>query len=112
MNILKEREKTHGEYSEVARVSQALKMALRNGPIEEVPAVVRESLELICMKMARVVCGDHNEPDHWTDICGYSTLILNHIKKVPSGKTNKETPDESIDPSVGDYWDYVPPAYR
>jgi hypothetical protein len=111
MNILKEREKTHGDYNEVARVSQALKLALRNGPIEEVPAVIRESLELICMKMARIVCGDHNEPDHYLDIKGYAQLALTKHIGIP-GKSNRETPDEPIDPSVGDYWDYVPPAYR
>ena len=93
MNILNERERTHGDYNEVARVSQALKSALRHGPIEEVPAVIRESLELICMKMARIVCGDHNEPDHYIDIKGYAQLALEkHV--TPGNPVNKETPDE------------------
>lgn len=110
MNLLNERERTHGDYSEVARVSQALKMALRNGPIEEVPAVIRESLELICMKMARIVCGDHNETDHYVDIIGYAKLALKKHVEAPGNPVNKETPDEPQDPSIGDDWDsyYIP----
>lgn len=104
MNLLNEREKTHGDYTEVARVSQALKSALRHGPIEEVPAVIRESLELICMKMARIVCGDHNEPDHYVDIKGYAELALKKHVGLPGNPVNKETPDEPSDDS--DY--YIP----
>lgn len=95
MNLLNEREKTHGDYSELAFVSQYLKLALSYGPIDELPAVHRESLEMICVKMARIVCGDHNEADHWTDLIGYSQLVLNHIKKdVPGSSTQQEPPDE------------------
>lgn len=109
MKILEQRERTHGDYYEVARVSQALKEALRFGPINEVPKLHRESLEMICTKMARIVCGDHNEPDHWTDISGYSQLVLNNIKKVPPGSSSIQEPDdEPMDPSIGDNWDYNP----
>lgn len=107
MNLLSEREKTHGDYNEVARVSQGLKYALRHGPIEEVPAVIRESLELICMKMARIVCGDHNERDHYLDIIGYAKLALQKHVESP-GSTINGTPDEPKDPSIGDDWDYNP----
>ena len=109
MNLLNEREKTHGDYSELAFVSQYLKLALSYGPIDQLPAVHRESLEMICVKMARIVCGDHNEPDHWRDIIGYAQLVLNHIKKVPPGSSSIQEPDdEPYDPSIGDDWDYDP----
>lgn len=109
MRLLNEREKTHGDYSELSRVSQALKMALRHGPIEEVPALHRESLEMICVKMARIVCGDHNEADHFQDIIGYAQLVLNHIKKdVPGSSTQQEPPDEEneCDFCGGDIYHY------
>lgn len=107
MNLLNEREKTHGDYNEVAHLSQMLKSALRSGPIAEVPAVIRESLELICMKMARIVCGDHNERDHYLDIIGYTKLALQKHVESP-GSTINGTPDEPKDPSIGDDWDYNP----
>lgn len=106
MNILKQREQTHGDYNEVARVSQALKSALRNGPIEEVPAVIRESLELICMKMARIVCGDHNEPDHYIDIKGYAQLALTKHVGVPPGSKSIQEPSDDPHDDNSDY--YIP----
>lgn len=50
---------------------------------------------MICVKMARIVCGDHYEPDHVIDIRGYAELVLKHIKQaVPSGSSlNEEPPD-------------------
>lgn len=97
MNLLNEREKTHGDYSELAFVSQYLKLALTYGPFEELPAVHRESLEMICVKMARIVCGDHNEVDHWNDIQGYAELVLKNIKAVPSGSSTQQEPRDDED---------------
>lgn len=109
MNILKQRENTHGYYGVTACIAQALKDSLCIGPLDELPPIHRESLDLICTKMARIVNGDHNEIDHWTDIIGYAQLVLNHIKKVPMGSSSIQEPDdEPFDPSVGDNWDYNP----
>lgn len=106
MKILDEREKTHGSFSEVSRVAQRLKDEVWSASI---PDLHQEALDMICTKMARVVCGDHNEIDHWRDIIGYATLVMNDITKkvVPSGESTKGTPDEK-DPSIGDDWDYDP----
>lgn len=106
MKILTQREKTHGDYTEVSRVSQRLKDEVWDSAL---PDLHQESLDMICVKMARIVCGDHNEIDHWTDIIGYAQLVLNNIKKVPPGSSSIQEPDdEPFDPSVGDNWDYNP----
>ena len=108
MNLLVEREKTHGDYADVSRVSQALKAALRLGPFDEIPAIHRESLEMICVKMARIVCGNHHEHDHAADIAGYANLIL-RTRNVPPGSSSIQEPDdEPTDASIGDDWDYDP----
>ena len=102
MDLLDERERTHGSFSFVASMSQSLKDVLRLGPYAELPDIHREALEMICVKIARIVCGDHNEPDHYRDICGYAELVLRHITRtVPSGSsTQEEPPDESdFDPN-------------
>ncbi len=104
MNLLNEREKTHGDYSLVAAVSQALKSALRLGPYDEVPAIHRESLEMICVKMARIVCGNHWERDHATDIAGYANLIIKTIA-VP-GSSSIQEPSDEPDDIDSDY--YIP----
>lgn len=114
MMLLNEREKTHGAFLEVSHTAQALKECLRSvdGSLDEdaykLPCVHSEAMEMICTKLARIVCGDHNEPDHWTDIKGYAELVLKHIKAVPPGSSTNGTPDEPKDPSIGDDWDYNP----
>lgn len=99
MKILTQREKTHGDYNEVARVSQRLKDEVWESSI---PDIHQESLDMICVKMARIVCGDHNEIDHWTDIIGYAQLVLRHIKKdVPGSSSIQEPDDEPLDEKPG-----------
>lgn len=95
MSILDEREKTHGDYKMVAKVSQHLKDALFIGPCEQLPETHRESLEMICVKMARIVCGDHNEIDHWRDIAGYAELIYKKELNASGSSTTEEPPDET-----------------
>jgi len=72
---LKERNQTHGAYTETALVSQILKATVRSGPSWLImnPSQ-RESVDMILHKIARVVCGNPNEPDHWVDIQGYAKL--------------------------------------
>jgi hypothetical protein len=35
----------------------------------------RESLEMNQHKVARILAGNPDEPDHWFDIAGYATLV-------------------------------------
>lgn len=82
---IEERNSTHGDYEVQATLSQALKTLLRrqtgwdNLSIEQ-----RETLDMLCVKMSRVLCGDPNEPDHWLDMMGYVKLVHNQLLK---GKT-------------------------
>jgi len=74
--LLLEREKTHGSYKDVAQLSQQLKMLFRKYGAAKTTIDVRqaESLEMIAVKLARILCGNANEPDHWRDIAGYAKL--------------------------------------
>ncbi len=73
--LLDTREKTHGDFSEVASVAQTLKYAFTASPNWQalVPAQ-KEALDLITTKLARILCGNPNEIDHWKDGAGYFTL--------------------------------------
>lgn len=79
MSLLDERAKTHGDYARVARLSQDLKTRIR---VEEhhLSHEQLESLEMICVKIARIVCGNPDEPDHWRDCIGYAELILRGLE--------------------------------
>lgn len=113
MSILKERQKTHGEYINVARIAQALKAILQDGPsYENLSLMQRESLDLICTKLSRIVCGAP-EKDHWVDLSGYADLIVfnefNHKKTASRANLTIMEMDPDEDPSIGDNWDYYRP---
>jgi hypothetical protein len=79
--VLNEREKTHGDYKDTARIAQQLKNASRDTfgyyRLSEVQA---ESLDLIFTKIARALSGDPNCKDTWDDIAGYANLVSERLK--------------------------------
>lgn len=73
--IITERQASHGKFADNARVSQALKHALRAGVNwDDLPFKQREALDQIAVKMGRIVSGDPGHSDHWHDIQGYALL--------------------------------------
>lgn len=77
--LLNTREGTHGDYRKTAETAQALKGVLADAA--RLPrADMRESVDLICTKLARIFNGDATEPDHWRDIAGYATLVAERLE--------------------------------
>jgi len=75
MKLLDERAKTHGDYLITAKVAQKIKAMIRNSPAyPDMSERQSESLDMIAVKLARIMCGDPSEPDHWHDIAGYALL--------------------------------------
>ncbi len=80
--IVAEREKTHGDYAVTALVAKQIKDAIRGAPNwNALSARQQESLDLIASKIARIMSGDPNEPDHYIDCIGYLELALKSIQK-------------------------------
>lgn len=77
-DILQERGQTHGDFSNNARVSQALKatLQLENADLTDVQ---QEAIDMICHKLARIAAGNPNFKDHWDDIAGYATLAADRV---------------------------------
>jgi hypothetical protein len=80
---LQDRQKTHGDWPEQARISQALKDTFRssNGWNHLTPAM-RDSLDMMAQKQARILSGDPNHEDHWVDLQGYSRLAEKSISSA------------------------------
>lgn len=77
---LGERQKTHGEFEDVAHRSQMIKAAIRSGRNWSLLSTwQRESIEMLSMKLARILEGDANNADHWHDIAGYAQLVVRHL---------------------------------
>ena len=88
-DLLNEREKTHGDFDETVTISQELKRTMRwamNGKGSRYTDRMRESLELIATKLARLFSGSPFDPEHWRDIAGYATLIAEHLEQEQAAK--------------------------
>jgi hypothetical protein len=79
--LLNERGKTHGNYTDHARTTQRLKgivaieiMARAQRGQPELSYEALESIEMILHKIGRIIAGDANFQDHWDDIAGYAKL--------------------------------------
>jgi hypothetical protein len=79
--LLAEREFTHGNFSATALIAQRFKDVSKNTPnwSGNLTDVQRESLEGIFTKIARILSGDPNHPDHWRDIEGGAHLVSEQL---------------------------------
>ncbi len=81
-DILEERQETHGDFAEVAEISQELKDYFRQkASWYDLTYVQREALDNIAQKTARIFSGNPNFADHWVDIQGYAKLAEKEIRE-------------------------------
>jgi hypothetical protein len=78
--LLADREKTHGDFSAHARITQELKRAFYGHLVAKLSDVQAESVDMILHKLGRIAAGDPNFPDHWQDIQGYARLVSERLK--------------------------------
>lgn len=84
VSLLDVREKTHGNYAVTAEISQSLKDLIAHKATVYGLALTYshwESLDMICVKIARILSGNADEPDHWRDIAGYANLIVRELER-------------------------------
>jgi len=91
MDII-DRQITHGSWSKFCDRSQELKrLVTRTQQTDQ----VKEGLEMICHKLARIATGDPEFIDHYDDIAGYATRVAEHLRKCDQnghpGKPSKQT---------------------
>ena len=76
VETLKERGTRYGNFHMQACITQSLKHSLQEAPNwRTLPMDMREALEMIASKMARILNGDPTYKDSWHDIAGYAKLI-------------------------------------
>jgi hypothetical protein len=77
---LAERGARYGDFSDHAKCAQSLQDTLRHEPgWNRLSDVQRQSLTVICDKIARIMTGDPNYADNWHDIQGYAKLVEDRI---------------------------------
>lgn len=80
--VLNDRQTTHGDYRENARISQHLKDFIRSADgWHQLTNDMRESLDMTCLKVSRILSGRPTTKDHWVDIAGYATLVSDELEQ-------------------------------
>ena len=82
--LLVERKKTHGSFKDNAMIAQELKEIMRQprpGIHPPSLSVHREALDMIALKLSRILSGQANFKDHWQDISGYALLAMEACDK-------------------------------
>lgn len=74
-DLIKERGKTHGDWSRQASTAYGLKKVMRASQNwDGLDQMQTEALDMIVTKISRILTGNASEPDHWDDIAGYAKL--------------------------------------
>lgn len=81
--ILDERGKRYGKFKDHAELCQNLKHTMILTDVWQIlEPDQRESLEMICHKIARILNGDPNYADSWIDIAGYAQLVADRLQGI------------------------------
>lgn len=91
--LLDTRRETYGDFGRLADISQELKDIITKYS-SGISNVHRESLDMICLKMARILNGDPTFPDNWEDIAGYAKLPLRPESQWEAEVFKHSLPDE------------------
>lgn len=79
--VLEERGKRYGEFSEHARITQNIKAAMVDSPNwSQLPPFQKEALEMVAHKFGRLLNGDFMYEDNLIDTVGYAQLALDDTK--------------------------------
>lgn len=81
--VLDSRAKDYGKFIDGAEIMQMLKRLVHNY-IEDrgTPLAFdqREAIDMIIHKMGRIINGNPDKVDHWTDIAGYAKLVADRLE--------------------------------
>jgi len=80
---LAERDARYGAFATQATIAQGIKEAFQydTSKWETLDNDMRESLDMIASKIARILNGDPTYADSWHDIVGYAKLIEDRLNK-------------------------------
>jgi len=81
IKTLQARDGTHGNYKLQCEVTYKLKDVIDWGNRKDLKPYQLEALDMICLKIGRILIGNDREPDHWHDIAGYATLVEKILEK-------------------------------
>lgn len=77
---LAERGTKYGNYLNQCRITAKLQTAMQDVPsYYKMEVDQQDALEMITVKISRILNGDPNYADNWHDIAGYATLVADRL---------------------------------
>lgn len=75
------RDAEYGSYPRQAAINQAIKKAMRASTNwHDLKDEQRDALEMIAVKVSRILNGSPDYIDSWLDIAGYATLVVRGLR--------------------------------
>lgn len=82
---LKERGSRYGRFEDQAKIERAIRDVIEGlEGWDKLAEDQKSAIEMIVVKIARILNGDPNYDDNWRDIAGYAQLIVNRLNGEPS----------------------------
>ena len=78
-DTLAQRGDRYGKFSDHAKLSQLLQQDIFMHKTQDYTPYMKESITMICHKLARIANGDPYYDDSWRDIAGYATLVVDYL---------------------------------
>lgn len=95
-SILEERGSSYGDFGSQALISQNIKAAMRHSPNwQKLPADMKESLEMVALKIGRILNGNPTYADSWIDIVGYTQLVVDRLERGQNAAGHVDQPHQT-----------------
>ena len=95
--VLDERGTRYGDFVGHARVTQGIKAAMqRSSNWSGLRDCQKEALDMVAMKIGRILNGDPEYHDSWFDILGYVRLVERSLPREKSSRKRAETPEHNV----------------
>lgn len=79
--LVADRGQIHGQWSHQSDICQHMKQYAMGQPgYEKLSRSQRDGLDMILVKISRILAGDPNHKDHWDDIAGYARLVARELE--------------------------------
>ena len=89
-----------------ARAAQEIKDAIQLNALVPLDHSMREALDMIAHKIARIIAGNPEDIDSWVDIAGYAELVVEELqdkKNIPTFKSDEEAEEFTENADLTEY---------
>ena len=98
--VLADRGERYGDFYSQSAITEALKVVIRGGSDmrsdDALDFDMRSALDMIAVKVSRILSGNPHDVDSWVDIAGYASLVARRLEA--DAKAAAHTPAPVVAP--------------